>query len=285
MPISKRNRRGVLALLLLGVVISFTPRFLSSVSATEEPLISFKEAKIVESEIIEYKRSWKKAAKKKYKSKYSVPPQRFDPNQYSEKDWVNLGLSIKQAQVVVKFSKRGLKSNEDLKRIYVLSDDFIATIADSTYYPDGYIYMREKDALTEEDKSRLLVSLNSANEEELRKINGIGPYFASKIIFYRELLGGYTNKEQLLEIWKFDLEKYQKIRNYIEVDEVQFNTLSINTSTINELKKHPYIDYNTANSIVKIRAQIGEYKTLDEIKKSVLIDEITFQKIKPYLSL
>ncbi len=287
MPISKRNRRGVLALLLIGVAISFTPRILSSVLTSEKSLISFKEAKIVESEIVKQKRTWQKTKNKKskYKNRYSIPARRFDPNQYSETDWTKLGLSIKQAQVVVKFAKRGLKSNDDLRKIYVLSDEFITTIADSTYYPDGYIYVREKDALTEEDQSQLLVSLNSANEEELKKIKGIGSYFASKIIYYREVLGGYSNKEQLLEIWKFDLEKYQEIRNYIEVDDVKLKTISINSASISELKKHPYINYNMANSIVKIRAQIGSYETLDDVKRSVLIDEIVFQKIKPYISL
>ena len=288
MPISKRNRRGVLALLLVGVVISFTPRFLASVSPLEEPVISFKEAKVIESEIVEHKRTWKKNKARKKKSsrnRYKTPSQRFDPNQYAEEDWMNLGLSKKQAQVVVKFSKRGLKSNADLEKIYVLSPEFLATIEDSTYYPEGYIYMREKDALTDLDKSRLLVALNSADESEFKKIDGIGPYFAAKIINYREVLGGYANKEQLLEIWKLDIKKYQEIRNYIEVDDIKFTTISINTATVNELKTHPYINYNIANSIVKIRAQIESYGTLDEIKKSVLIDEITYQKIKPYISL
>ncbi|MFT5858751.1 MAG: competence protein ComEA [Flavobacteriaceae bacterium] len=286
MPISKRNRRGVLFLLLLGVLISFTPRVLSNFAQSDDPIISFKEAKVVESDIIEHKRDWKKKKKpKKIKKRFSIPETRFDPNQYSEADWMKLGISKKQAQVVMHFAERGMKSDDDLRKIYVLPAEFIDIIQDSTYYPEGYSYSREKDAFTEQDKSQLLVPLNAADEEALRQITGIGPYFATKIIFYREELGGYANKEQLLEIWKFDIEKYQQIRNFLELDEVEMRTISINKATINELKEHPYIDYSVANSIVKMRDQIGEYTALAQVKRSRLIDEITYQKLLPYLSL
>ncbi|MFT5778091.1 MAG: competence protein ComEA [Crocinitomicaceae bacterium] len=268
-------------------MISFTPRIISKVSASEEPMISYKEAKVVEEKILERKHSWKKKSKqwKPKKNKFKTPERRFDPNQYSESDWTKLGLSPKQAQVVVHFAERGLKSNDDLRKIYVLSEQFIVTIEDSTYYPEGYSYIREKDALTKEDKSQLLVPINSADVEALRKIPGIGAYFADKIVFYRDELGGYVHKEQLLEIWKFDIAKYQEVRNFIEIDEINFTTISINTATIDELKEHPYINFKIARSIVRMREQIGSYKTLDEIKRSKLIDEITYQKLKPYLSI
>lgn len=286
MPISKRNRRGVLFLLLLGILISFAPRVLSSLADNEEPSISFKEAKVVESDIIEHKRDWKKKKKpKKFKKRFSIPESRFDPNQYTEEDWMKLGLSKKQALVVMRFAERGMKSDDDLRKIYVLQPEFIDMIQDSTYYPEGYTYSREKDALTKEDKAKLIVPLNAADEEAFKQIKGIGTYFAGKIVYYREQLGGYANKEQLLEIWKFDIEKYQEIRNFIELDDVEFNTISINQASVSQLKEHPYIDYSIANSIVKMRVQIGTYTTLDQIKKSRLIDEITYQKIAPYLSL
>jgi hypothetical protein len=48
---------------------------------------------------------------------------------------MQLGLSEKQAAVVLKFTSRGLKSNEDLQRVFVISDELFELIKDSTFYP------------------------------------------------------------------------------------------------------------------------------------------------------
>jgi len=117
------------------------------------------------------------------------------------------------------------------------------------------------------------------------RIRGIGSYFSKKIIDYRERLGGYIHKEQLLEIWKIDLVKYQEIEEFIYFGSEPVEKISINKASVEMLSKHPYINYKMANSIVKMRAQSGDYKEVKEIKRSKLIDEVTFVKIKPYLSL
>jgi DNA uptake protein ComE-like DNA-binding protein len=59
----------------------------------------------------------------------------------------------------------------------------------------------------------------------------------------------------------------------------------LNEVTFEELKLHPYLNWNQANSIIKMRQQRGRYEKIEEIKESKLIDEETFQKVSPYLSL
>jgi DNA uptake protein ComE-like DNA-binding protein len=45
------------------------------------------------------------------------------------------------------------------------------------------------------------------------------------------------------------------------------------------------LNWNQANSIIKMREQRGRFNSIDEIKESVLIDEETFEKLLPYLTL
>jgi DNA uptake protein ComE-like DNA-binding protein len=52
-----------------------------------------------------------------------------------------------------------------------------------------------------------------------------------------------------------------------------------------ELKSHPYLNWNIANSIIKIRERKGGFKLVEEIKESILVDEELFNKLKPYVSL
>ena len=82
-----------------------------------------------------------------------------------------------------------------------------------------------------------------------------------------------------------DAEKYLRIEPFITVNNKNIRFLKINQIEIDDLKNHPYLDWNQANSIIKMRNQKGAYQKIDEIKESVLITEECFEKIKPYLSL
>lgn len=290
MPISKRNRRAVLGLLILVAAISFLPRLIAGTSHFSDNDISFEKIKIAENNIEERQEFWAKKKRKKYdknayKKRFKKPKSKFDPNTYKLADWMKLGLSEKQAAIVVKLSRRGFNSNADLERIYVLPKPAYELLKDSTFYPRPMNVLSYQRNESSSDKSKVSVSLNGGSHEEFERIKGIGSYFSKKIIDYRERLGGYIHKEQLLEIWKVDLIKYQEIEEFIYFSEEPVEKISINTATVETLSYHPYINYKIANSIVKMRAQTGGYKELKEIKRSMLIDEVTFVKIKPYLSL
>jgi len=220
------------------------------------------------------------------KDRYSRPKQKFDPNTYKIKDWMNLGLSEKQSAVVLKFTVRGIYSNEDLKRVFVISDELFFLIKDSTFYPErkNDSFVDYKKIIKEESKKELL-QLNLASEEEFLILKGVGPFFAKQIIKKRIELGGFVSKEQLLEVWKMDEEKFLIIKDQIIIDQSLIHKISLNRVSIDELKIHPYIRWNIANSIIKMREQRKGFQSIDEIKESVLINEELFEKLKPYLSL
>jgi DNA uptake protein ComE-like DNA-binding protein len=56
-------------------------------------------------------------------------------------------------------------------------------------------------------------------------------------------------------------------------------------ATVEELKNHPYIRWNIANSIVKMRLQKGNFNSINDLLESKLITIEIFEKIKPYLTL
>ncbi|MCJ8291362.1 MAG: helix-hairpin-helix domain-containing protein [Crocinitomicaceae bacterium] len=290
MPISKRNRRAVLGVLMLVAVISFLPRLMAEAVHFSDDDVSFEKVKIAENNIEERQEFWAKKKRKKYdkssyKKRFKKPKSKFDPNTYKIADWMMLGLSEKQAAIVVRLSGRGFNSNADLERIFVLPKPAYELLKDSTFYPRPMNILSYQRNESSPDKSKVSVNLNGGSHEEFERIRGIGSYFSKKIIDYRERLGGYIHKEQLLEIWKIDLVKYQEIEEFIYFGSEPVEKISINKASVEMLSKHPYINYKMANSIVKMRAQSGDYNEVKEIKRSKLIDEVTFVKIKPYLSL
>lgn len=211
----------------------------------------------------------------------------FDPNQLPEEDWKRLGLSEKQIRSIKNYEAKGgmFKSKEDVKKMYTISPELYAVL-------EPYIQISEKqirksftkavhNQFTSEIKT---VEINTADSTQLSSIKGIGPFFAKTIIRYRNLLGGFYKKEQLLEVWKLDKEKYDVFEKFITVDASKINKININTCTSKELK-HPYLSWKIVNGIINFRTKHGDFYTVSEIKKTDLIDSELFSKVAPYLKL
>ncbi len=150
----------------------------------------------------------------------------FDPNGLPEADWKRLGLSEKQIKTIKNFESKGGKfhKKEDLKKIYGIKEQQYKNL--EPYIQLALNKSEEtstnsvfKDGKVEQAKNRkTIVDLNTADSVTLLTIKGIGPFYAKNIIKYRNLLGGFVAKEQLMEIWKFDQEKYASIEKFVEVD-------------------------------------------------------------------
>ena len=282
--ISKRSKRGLLVLILASLGLIFFPRVYM--------FFHKEEALVINSEqISEFERTHKKFEKRNYsnyyskKKKYKAPVSKFNPNIYSLSDWMNLGLSEKQSVVVLKFTSRGIYSEQDLKRIFVIPDILFELIRDSVVYPERFQNSPNQESFKKQAKQITLINLNTADTTEFIKIYGVGAFYAKQIIRYREKLGGFFKKEQLFEVWKMTTDAYDKIKDHVFISEKDVKRININSVTIEELKVHPYLKWNQANSIIKMRIQRNGFKNIEEIKESVLIDSETYEKLFPYLSL
>ena len=285
MDLSKRNRRALFGLVFILLFIAVLPRVVNALYTSEVPRVSFTKLKEAHKELVAIKKEKKKSKKRNSTSKFKKLTQKLDPNEFLLDDWMRMGLSKKQADIVLNFSVRGLKSNDDLKKIFVFPEKLFDLIKDSLVYPVEKDYQLSKDRSEEKPILKLVVEINSATQVDLEKIPGIGPYFADKIIEYRIKLGGFVSKNQLLEIWKFDTEKLSSIDKYIILDDSFITKINVNSISFDDLKDHPYFSYKVANSIVKMREVSGSYENVNEIGKSMLINDELLDKLTPYISI
>lgn len=283
--LSQRSKRGVLIFLVISLSVVFIPRIWLALTPKEDFVISSEDIKELKEEQFSREKRFALKSFKKKGARFRSPEGKFDPNQYSAEDWMKLGLSRKQSAVVLKFTERGIYSNEQLQKIFVIPSELYEMIKDSTFYPAREFKKDENKPAFVSKKEIVLIDVNSADQEEMETIPGVGPFYAKNIIKYRDRLGGFSKKEQLLEVWKMDVEKYTSIEKYIKINPTSIQQLHLNTVKVEQLKTHPYLNWNSANSIIKMRDMKGGFKKIDEIKESVLIDEELFEKIKPYLSL
>ena len=129
------------------------------------------------------------------------------------------------------------------------------------------------------------ININTADSLEFRKLKGIGEVFSSRIVRYRNWLGGFYGKEQLLEVYGIDSILYQLILPHLKVSINDLRKINVNTCSKKDLSSHPYISYKLAKQIVKYREHHGAYTSLDELKRFPLIEEHLFRSIAYYLEL
>lgn len=178
------------------------------------------------------------AAKSVYKAHADKKTEtfRFDPNTVSRDDLERLGFSEKQARSIVNYRLKGgrFRRKSDFAKSYVVADSVYRRL-------EPYIDIP-------------LVDLNLADSADFDALPGIGGYFASRMVEYRRKLGGsYSYKEQLMDIRKFDRERYDALSDLITVDSAHVRPYPIWTLPEDSLRLHPYIGSYAAHGIVLFR--------------------------------
>ncbi len=170
----------------------------------------------------------------------------FDPNTVSVSDLQRLGFSEKQALSIDNYRRKGgrFRRKSDFAKSFV--------VADSVYQRlEAYIDIP-------------LLDLNTADSTALDALPGIGAYFVRKIIEHRKKLGGYSYKEQLMDIYNFDEEKFAALQDLIRVSTPEPYPLW--SLPEDSLKLHPYIGPYAAHGIVLFRDNNpGEQWTVQDL--------------------
>jgi len=198
----------------------------------------------------------------------------FNPNSVSEYELESLGLSSGQAKTLINFKQKGGKfyKKEDLKKIYSISDELYNKL-------EPYISI-------ERDENEIsIIELNSATKEQLKKIRGIGEKTAERLIVYRTKLGGYSNLNQLDDVYGLDSTIKNNKTTYFIINTEVLSKIRINNVTFKELLYHPYCDYNTTKKIINYREMHGDFISIEQILENNLIKAKQYRKIAPYLTL
>lgn len=186
----------------------------------------------------------------------------FDPNTVSVEDLKRLGFSQKQAASIENYRAKGgrFRRKSDFAKSYVVADSVYRRL-------EPYIVIPKLD-------------LNSADSAEFCTLPGIGAYFASRMVKYRKLLGGYSDPEQLMEIYHFSKERYDAICDLVEVASPPepFRLWSLPADS---LKLHPHIhNYSTARAIVLYRENNpASALTVSGLAEAGVIDRETAEKL------
>ena len=218
----------------------------------------------------------------------------FDPNTADSTQLLRLGLQPFQVVNIYKFRKAGgvYRGPRDFARLYGLTVKQYRQLEPYIRISDDYRpaadYYSKDEAVRERDTVKYPVklqpgeqiSLNSADTSQLRKVPGIGSYFARKIVAYRERLGGYCRLGQLLEIEDFP---EAAVAYFTLPDQLSLQKLNLNRLSQNELKRHPYINYYQARDIVDYRRLHGRLESLQQLSLLKDFPKEAIERLEPYV--
>ncbi|MBR6423734.1 MAG: helix-hairpin-helix domain-containing protein, partial [Bacteroidales bacterium] len=156
------------------------------------------------------------------------------------------------------------RSKADFQKMYVVSDTLFARL-------EPYIEIPK-------------LELNAADSVALVSLRGIGPYYARKILDYRDRLGGFYEIAQLREIEGIDEERFAGLADQIRVDTSMLRRIDLWHAPDSLLAQHPYLGPKGARSIVRYRTLYDStrWTPADLVKERVLSEE-NIEKLKKYI--
>ena len=292
---TKTERQGIIVLVVLILGVYAAPKLFSFFKHAEDT--DCKENEKFDKEYNDFI-SVLRETKPHQKSgpSFQSSPQReiklaiFDPNTADSTTLLSLGLPSRMVKNILHYrNKQGkFRYPEDFRKIYGLTEEQYRTL---------YPYIQITKDFSSKDTVRLLtaqsvqrdtlmkylpgtiISLNSADTTELKKIPGIGSSIARMMVNYRERLGGFFRIEQLQEIHL----KAEKLRPWFSIDIQHTRRINLNKAGMERMLHHPYINYYQAKVIIEYRKKKGSLKSLKQLSLYEEFTPIDLERLEPYI--
>ena len=218
----------------------------------------------------------------------------FDPNTADSTLLLSLGLQPWQVRSIYRYRAKGgiYRQPSDFARLYGLTvkqyKELLPYIHISDEYkPAAEVYGRTDAVRSGRDTLRYpvklqpgqYVTLDDADTASLRKVPGIGRYYASRIVRYRNDLGGYVSVAQLSEIEGIP----EAALSYFRVTGGAVRKLNLNRLTLNDLKHHPYINFYQARRIIDYRRLKGPLHSIDDLRLLKDFSQRDIERLRPYV--
>lgn len=180
---------------------------------------------------------------------------RFNPNTVSLEELCRLGFSEKQAQSILNYREKGgrFRRKADFAKSYVVADSVFERL-------EPFIVIPKTD-------------INKADSAAFDELPGIGGWFAHRMVEYREQLRGYSCPEQLMEIYRFDQERFDGLKDLISCSPA--DPYPFWTGSLDDIRNHPHIrNWQTARDIAFYRDHNStENLTVDGLLKAGILSE------------
>ena len=239
----------------------------------------------------------------------------FDPNTADSTTLLRLGLSPWQVRSIYRYrAKHGRYHRpEDFQRVPGMTNEQWERLGPNVRIDKKYQYIAPKQPpsdypLQGEDKERedtvhkvsplggdlegsgvvravklspgQTVDINTADTTLLKMIPGIASKRAARIVAYRKSLGGFVAVEQAMEA----IEMPDTVLKYMTVSALPVTKININDLSVQQLMKHPYLNFYQAKAIFEHRRNKGNLHSIEELSHLDGFRPTDLDRLRPYIA-
>lgn len=260
-----KSQRGGLAVLFAIVVLLQLGYYFVDFSLVESDSPDKQRWLAVQTQIDSLKRNAKSDVPKIYP---------FNPNFMTDFKGYKLGMSVAEIDRLLAFRKTNkyVNSAKEFQAVTKISDSLLAAMAPYFKFPDWVTNKKAgfgKTAFRKFEKEKLIVlDINTATQEDLKKVYGIGDGLSERILKEKEKFGGFVSMEQVKDIWGLSPEVIENLNKSFRIGVLpKVKKININNASVKELAQFPYFRYAVAKSIVTFRSMNGEIKSAEDLLK------------------
>lgn len=224
----------------------------------------------------------------------------FDPNTLDADGFKKLGLRDKTIHILINYRNKGgkFRKPDDLAKVYGLKQEefqrlkpyiFIASAAPANSYSNQTNADKRVNNTdyTPENKPRYVsktIEVNTADIAGFESLYGIGNKLATKIVNFRDKLGGFYSVDQVGETYGIPDSTFQRIKAQLKVDAGFIKKININTASYDELNNHPYISAKLAFQVLKQRKEKGNFTAIENVKELVAQTNDSYERVSKYIT-
>lgn len=215
-----------------------------------------------------------------HSNKQTISYFQFDPNTLDSTGFISLGLKPWIVSNILKYRSKGgvFKTVSDFGKIYGIDNNLFATLQ-----PFIQITKTKKELYkSEKEISNITIELNAADTTQLVSI--MKKNLAKRIIGYRKALGGFYSIEQLGEIYNITEKELNDIIPHITLDLSLIQQINVNKATVEQLKRHPYLNFYQAKAICELRKAKKHLSSIEDISILEEFSKSDITRITPYLN-
>jgi DNA uptake protein ComE-like DNA-binding protein len=213
----------------------------------------------------------------------------FDPNTLSEEGFTQLGLRSSTIKTILNYRSRGGRFHRvnDLKKVYGLKESDFERLQGYVQIADTIrnqpFFRRDSGFKIHTDRT-VIIDINQSDSAMWDALPGIGSVLSSRIIRYREKLGGFVDIAQIREVYGISDSLYTVIRPRLYSSGDPLRRISINTEQESALSAHPYIGRALAKEIVAYRSAHGPFRDTSGLFLLLSRPASQIQRIFSYLT-
>lgn len=213
----------------------------------------------------------------------------FNPNFITDYKGYTLGMTTAQIDKLHAFRKSGkwINSVSDFKTVTSVPDSLLTKISPYFKFPDWVVKKyqsgKPENAVAEtkfqnkypdkfpakkEAVAKAALDINTAVEEDLIAVYGIGPAFAKKILRRRSDLGAFVSMDQMDDFAEFSPEAQVSLKKSFKVSgNPSVNKINVNNASLQQLSRFPYFNRDIAKAIITERSMKGKFVNFADLIK------------------